>query len=276
MVIAEQQGLITKRQNAAASGKQVLDAIEKAIGKYGSKNLTIDKIAKEVGGHQDFTSIPVQRPIRRRKHTEGRREEIIDAVRKVIIKYGSENITTEKIALEVGISQAAIYRHFKSKREIILLLIDSLEKSLIEELAIESANNVPSLQVMEDVLKNHVIAVRRRRGIFFALVAEIVSLGDRKLNKRISDTLNMYIGLINNVIDEGKKQGYVRTDIDTEKTANLLFGAIQGLVNVWTLQNRRFDLELEFSYLWATFKELIGKARGQVEAPKTVLTRVAG
>ncbi len=276
MVLTAQKGQIRERQHTEVRQKQIIDAVKKVIGKYGSENITIEKISKEVGISQAAIDRYLKAPIRKRQHPEVRRKQIIDAVKKIIYKYGGEHVTTEKIAKEVGISQAAIYRHFKSKREILFLLIDSLEKSLIAEMAIETVNNVSPLNILEDILKNHITAVRKKHGVFFLLVAEIVSLGDKKLNKRISETLNKYTYSIKNLIDEGIRTGDIRTNIDAERTAMLLFGAIQSLVNMWTLKNRKFDLELEFARLWATFKESIGKAPGQVEVLETVLTRVAG
>ena len=61
-------------------------------------------------------------------------EEIVTAVRKLIIIYGSENVTIKKIAQEIGISEAAIYRHFNSKKDILSFLIDDLEATLIGDI----------------------------------------------------------------------------------------------------------------------------------------------
>jgi AcrR family transcriptional regulator len=276
MVLTKQKRQIRERQHTEVRGKQIIDAVKKVIGKYGSENITVEKISKEVGISQAAIDRYLKAPIRERQHTEVRRKQIINAAQNIICKYGSENITIEKIAKEVGISQPAIYRHFKSKREILFLLIDSLEKSLIAELANETPNDASPLNILEHILKNHIKAVRKRHGVFFLLVAEIVSLGDKKLNKRIFETLNKYTYSIKNLIDEGIRTGDIRANIDTERTAMLLFGAVHGLVNMWTLKNRRFDIELEFSRLWASFKESISKAPGQAEVPETVLTRVAG
>ncbi len=193
-----------------------------------------------------------------RKHTDVRRRQIVDAARKIIVKYGSENITLKHLAKEVGISQAAIYRHFKSKEELLLLLIDSIEENLLQEMTSETGNR-PPLEVLENALRKHILSVRRRYGVFFPVVAEVVSLGDKKLNKRVLSTLSKYTYSIKNLIEEAVQSGDIRADIDTERTAMLLLGAVQGLVNMWTLKNRGVDLELEFSSLWDTFKESIEK-----------------
>ena len=58
------------------------------------------------------------------KSTAIRRKEITRAARRLIIKRGAEHVTIRGIAEEVGISEAAIYRHFRSKKDILRLLLD--------------------------------------------------------------------------------------------------------------------------------------------------------
>ena len=51
----------------------------------------------------------------KRKSTTIRKQQIIEAARKLIIKKGSEHLTVRSIAKEVNITEAAIYRHFRSR-----------------------------------------------------------------------------------------------------------------------------------------------------------------
>ena len=72
--------------------------------------------------------------VRTYKRDLPRREQIVNAARKLVIKCGSENVTVRRIAQEVGVSEAAIYRHFKSKRDILYLLVETIESNLISDL----------------------------------------------------------------------------------------------------------------------------------------------
>src|SRR5512135_3028816 len=124
------------------------------------------------------------RKIQKRQSTMLRRKQIIDDLRKLIIEYGSENVTVRRIAKEIGVSQGAIYRHFKSKREILSFLVDYIEENLVGD--VEKSEGAASiLQFLENILRNHISAVEQRKGVSFLVVAEIVSLGDKRLNKKI-------------------------------------------------------------------------------------------
>jgi len=49
-----------------------------------------------------------------RRSTTVRKKQIMDAARKLIMRSGSEHVTIKNMAKAVGISDGAIYRHFKS------------------------------------------------------------------------------------------------------------------------------------------------------------------
>ena len=196
---------------------------------------------------------------RRRETTEVRREQIIAAARKTIIKYGSEHVTVKAIAKAVGISEGNIYRHFKSKRDILSLLADYTEDNLVGDITRASARNKPRLEVLDSVLKSHLSHVQQRRGISFQVIAEIISLGDKKLNRKIYHTIERYTSHLKNLLAEGVESGEVREDVDLEAAATVLFGIIQGLVNIWALNNYGFDAQEKYAPLWSIFREAIVK-----------------
>ncbi len=70
----------------------------------------------------------------KRRNTEVRQKQIINAAREMIVKNGSEHVTIRRIARAVGISEAAIYRHFKSKADILYLLADHIEENLVGDI----------------------------------------------------------------------------------------------------------------------------------------------
>jgi len=188
-----------------------------------------------------------------------RQKQIVDAARKVIIKYGSEHVTVRRIAKEVGFSEGAIYRHFKSKREILSLLADHIEDSLLGDITAGGAAGHTPLETLDLILRSHLSTIGQRRGVSFQVIAEIISLGDKKLNRKISNTINQYIDRLKELLSEAVKAGELREDVDLEGAATLLFGMIQGLVNVWALSDYSFNLEQRYSTVWGVFREAVIK-----------------
>jgi len=196
-----------------------------------------------------------------RKHTLVRRRQIVAAARKLIVKHGSEHVTVRRIAKEIGVSEGAIYRHFKSKREILSLLVDEIEGILMEDVEdyYTEKTDLNALDILEHIIKSHVSSVEQRSGISFQVIAEIISLGDKRLNKKMYDVIDEYTGRIKGILADGIRAGVIKHDIDLEATATLFFGTIQGLVNLWALSNYRFNLEQKYAPIFDILRKAITK-----------------
>jgi AcrR family transcriptional regulator len=186
-----------------------------------------------------------------------RQDQIIEAARKLVVKYGSEHVTVGKIAKEVGISEGAIYRHFKSKGDVLSGLADQIADDLLTGISDHIYTNSTSLEFLGTVLKNHLSRIQQRKGISFQVIAEIISFGDKKLNKKVSGVISNYVISLKHLLSEGIKSGEVKEDIDIEAAALILFGMIQGLVNIWALSNYDFNLEEKYERLWEVFRTSI-------------------
>jgi len=181
-----------------------------------------------------------------------RKEQIVNAARKLVIEVGSENVTVRRIAEEVGFTEAAIYRHFKSKKDILYLLVENIERSLLSDLAVRGNHDD---DVLETILMRHLSSIEMRRGISFQVIAEIISLGDGKLNSRIYDTILKYIEKLKTILENEVAHGKLREDIDVDATAFLVFSVMQGISNVWTLSNYSFDPKARFNSVLKTLKK---------------------
>ena len=195
---------------------------------------------------------------RKRETTEVRQQQIVEAAQKLIFKYGSEHLTVKRISAEVGISEAAIYRHFKSKRSILSFLLINIEKVLIEDISRKrTGEEILTLETIENTIQKHFSVIDIRKGVAFQVIAEIISLGDKGLNKKTSMTISKYISGLRDLLAEGVKSGCVRKDIDLDAAAMLLFSMIQSVVNIWALQNCNFQLIEKYKSLWLVFREAI-------------------
>ena len=187
------------------------------------------------------------------KSTHVRKKQIMDAARKLIMRSGSEHVTVRNMAKEVGISEAAIYRHFKSKTEILSFLADSVADGLLHDIDMAGSVGFTSLDIIDEILRTHLSRIEQRRGLSFLVLAEIISFGDKSLNKKVSDNIRIYVDRLKLLLSDGVRAGLISQDVDLEAAALLLFGMIQGLVNIWALSGYKFDLAEKYSELWKVY-----------------------
>jgi AcrR family transcriptional regulator len=196
----------------------------------------------------------------KRKKTEFRQQQIIEAAAKLIFKYGSEHLTVKKIAAEVGFTEAAIYRHFKSKKSILSFLLSYIEETLVSEISRTRNIGEPvTLEMLEHTLRNHLSSIDLRRGISFQVIAETVSLGDRGLNRQATQAINHYIEALKELLAAGVTSGSIRKNIDLDAAATLLYGLIESLVNTWALSNGAFKLLDKYNSLWLIYRDAIAQ-----------------
>ncbi|OGO18657.1 MAG: hypothetical protein A2Z02_05585 [Chloroflexi bacterium RBG_16_48_7] len=190
-----------------------------------------------------------------RKNTIIRKKQIIEASRTIIVKYGSENVTIRRIAEEVGITEGAIYRHFKSKKEVLSGLADFAIDSLLQDISDLSSVKSGDPDTVTSLIDKHLLDIEKRKGASFQVIAEIISFGDKKLNKKIYDGINLYIDQLKQILTL-HFAGRAKTE-EIEAATFLLFSLIQGLVNVWTLSNYCFDLHERYLSVWNMYNKRI-------------------
>ncbi|MBA4396311.1 MAG: hypothetical protein C0394_02815 [Syntrophus sp. (in: bacteria)] len=203
----------------------------------------------------------------KRISTAIRKKQIIDAARKLIVQKGSEHLTIRAIAKEVNLSEAAIYRHYRNKSEILSFLMSHIMTSMLDEIDRTSCDASPSLETVHAILKNHLSRIEQNRGMSFQIIAEVISFGDRSLNRQVYESINIYIGKLKDLISAGVQGGFIREDVDLDACAMLLFGMIQGMVNVWALGHYGFDLTDRFELLWSVFHAAIVRRAKTVSGP---------
>jgi AcrR family transcriptional regulator len=206
----------------------------------------------------------VSRRPQRRQTTEVRRTQIADAARTVAVRYGSEHVTVRKIAKEIGVSEGALYRHFKSKHDILSLMVERIQEDLVADIQRGAAGQTP-LGTLDSALRNHISSIEQRKGVSFQVMAEIISLGDKKLNRQASEALDKYTGHIRDLLSEGMKAGEIRKDVDPEQTATLITATIQGLVSRWALSSYGFNLEQQYLALWNMLRgAIVSRGKGKL------------
>ena len=170
-----------------------------------------------------------------RQSTSERQLQIIEATQNLITSKGMEFVTIDAIAEKVGLTEGAIYKHFRSKREILTLLIDSIEQNLMDTLVNSKQVGDSSLDHLGRILVAHLNDVEDRRAVSFIIISEAIAFDGIFMSDRVSLMLNNYLDFIKNVVDEGIKDRSIRPDVDMGAAANTFLGMIQIVATLWSL-----------------------------------------
>jgi len=132
-----------------------------------------------------------------------RQREILREAQALVEETGLANLTLKRVAERVGFTEGAIYRHFASKRELIVGLIGVLEERLLGVIAPIAGDRSSSPRArIERMVREHVRILRSTRGLPLILVAEGLATGDEELVARLGRVMASYRTLLGNVLDE--------------------------------------------------------------------------
>jgi TetR/AcrR family transcriptional regulator len=116
------------------------------------------------------TATPESATKRTRLTAEKRRAQILAAAREVFIEQGAAGARARLIAERAGITEAYLYRRFRSKEEIYELAIDAPLKALVEKLQVE----IHELAARENI--SHTELLVRCHELFLECMGQVAPL----------------------------------------------------------------------------------------------------
>lgn len=169
-------------------------------------------------------------------------QRIIDAARQIIIAKGMENLTVREIAAALNITDGALYRHFTGKNEIISLLLDDIEETLLKAIDEAAAKSQDPLERLENIFWSHLSYVEKRKGVSFIVINNTLSMKDKSLQSKVYGVLNKYLERIRKILSEGIKTKDFRAGMIIEASSVAFLGMIQCMVTLWGLSDYRYSL----------------------------------
>jgi len=162
---------------------------------------------------------------KRRLRGPERRAQIIEATLRLVAKHGLAGTSMSLIADAVGISNAALYRHFRSREDILIAAHDALIDRVYAWLNSSNASNV--IDRLREMGESHARLFSQDIEGFNVPMFQFITwipkdrVHEHVVRRRV-EMLRWYADLI----EEGKAQGTIRADIETDLIVAELFAWI--------------------------------------------------
>jgi AcrR family transcriptional regulator len=165
-----------------------------------------------------------------------------------------ESVTIDAIADEVGLTEGAIYRHFTSKHQIFSLLLDDIERNLLDMMRSAVVEGDPAIRNLQRILEAHLSNVEDRRAVSFIVITQAMGFDGIGLGPRVSLMLTHYLDFIQAILDQGIREGRIRPEVDSNAAATAFFGLIQSTATLWALNNYSTPLAERRAQMWDNYK----------------------
>ncbi|WP_456422536.1 TetR/AcrR family transcriptional regulator [Lutibacter sp.] len=172
-----------------------------------------------------------------RLSTETRQAQIKEAVLDIISTEGLARLSTKNLAAKVGVSEGAIYRHFKSKKDILLSIVEDVYTNLvINQKEIANSEMVTSIKLYTFFCKQIQYLIHNK-GITILLFSEATHTNDSNLKEKLLKILKAQKTLLKQIVAEGISNGLWNKNIDINDFATLYMG-IPVILNIEMVLNK--------------------------------------
>jgi TetR/AcrR family transcriptional regulator len=159
-----------------------------------------------------------------------RRQQILEALARMLEANPGNRITTAGLARQVGVSEAALYRHFPSKTKMFEGLIEFIEDTLFSRVSIILAEEQTAAQQCEKMLMLLLVFSERNPGLTRILTGDALAGETERLHQRVAQLYDRFETQLKQVIREAEIREGLRPSIPLPAAANLLMAAAEGRI----------------------------------------------
>ncbi|MDH3234679.1 MAG: TetR/AcrR family transcriptional regulator [Alphaproteobacteria bacterium] len=177
----------------------------------------------------------------------------------LFITTGYEGTTVDEIAAAAGLTKGAIYFHFQNKAELLLALLDEVERSFVDPMDQRVRRAGPSAQDKLAAFahqQSELDAGRTKLAVLGIRSSTEFAGDDVRFGQKIRHIYRRLYDIVEDVIELGKAQGVIRTDISTRQLASFVIAAHDGTFLEW----QRRGLDLDPAEIIHAFRTLITEA----------------
>lgn len=172
-----------------------------------------------------------------------RQIEIIEAATHRIDQFGIQELTIKNLAADLNLSEAALYRHFKSKNDILFCLLTYFIVEMeVRIRKIISNNEKPPSEIIKQIFKSQLDTFVQNPAIVSVIFSEGIFQFNKELSDKISTMMTVMQNTISTLIGRGMKSGTYGKLLGADSITTIIMGSMRMVVLKWKLSGNTSDL----------------------------------
>ena len=160
-----------------------------------------------------------------------RKEQILQSLATILEQRPGGRITTAGLARHVGVSEAALYRHFPSKAKMFEALIEFIETTIFSRISQIMKEEELAERRCEKILGLILTFCERNPGITRILTGDPLSGETERLRQRVAQLYDRIEAQLRQIIREMPMRGEQEISMDPTVAANLLLSLVEGRIS---------------------------------------------
>jgi AcrR family transcriptional regulator len=145
-----------------------------------------------------------------------RRRQIIDSAREVFSQQSYQKVGTADVAKAVGVSEPALYRYFSSKKELFLATLNATAPKLLDVWQQTAAEIDDPLETLWSIGVSYYDHLQNNTGNMKLQFQALSEADDPEIREALRENFAGFVNFVADTLDEGKRRGIVREDIDSQ------------------------------------------------------------
>ena len=160
-----------------------------------------------------------------------RKEHILQSLAAMLEESPGGRITTAGLAKQVGVSEAALYRHFPSKAKMFEALIEFIENTIFSRVSLILNEESSTEARCNQVLTLFLTFSERNPGITRILTGDPLSGVSTRLRIRVAQFYERFETQLRQILREAEIRNDRESAIDVNVAANLMLVVVEGKIS---------------------------------------------
>lgn len=191
-----------------------------------------------------------------------RREHILQALAAMLESQPGARITTAALAKEVGVTEAALYRHFPSKARMFEGLIEFIEEVIFSRISLILQEEADARLRCEQILTLVLVFTERNPGITRILNGDALIGEHERLQLRIAQFFERLEAQLRQVLREAELKQSLGTVMTSAAAANLMLILVEGHVSQFVRSGFRHKPTEQWSAQWGFLAQQLFRQLG--------------
>lgn len=166
----------------------------------------------------------------RTSNKKPRRQQILESLARMLEASPGGRITTAALAREVGVSEAALYRHFPSKSKMFEGLIEFIEETIFSRISLIQSEERDAFVQCEKILFLLLGFAERNPGITRILTGDALAGETERLRLRVVQLYERLETHLRQILREAELRDGLHFSMSVNASANLLMAAVEGKI----------------------------------------------
>jgi len=164
------------------------------------------------------------------QNKKSRRQQILESLASMLEASPGARITTAALAKEVGVSEAALYRHFPSKSKMFEGLIEFIEETIFSRISLIMQEDIGAFDRCEKILYLLLAFSEKNPGITRILTGDALAGETQRLRQRVMQLFDRIETQLKQILREAELRDGVHFGLSVGATVNLLMAAAEGKI----------------------------------------------